>query len=60
MNAIDLIKLCEQSGVKVELADSEHIALEPIDQLPSDLLNQLKQHKPDIISYLMQQSRTIR
>lgn len=59
MNAFELLEKCEQSGVKVELVDHEHITVEPIDQLPSDLLDQLKQHKPDIISYLMQQSRTI-
>ncbi|RYZ83363.1 MAG: hypothetical protein EOO68_33070 [Moraxellaceae bacterium] len=55
MNAIELLQLCEQYAVSVEIADSEHIAVEPIARLPSDVINQLKRHKLDIIAYLSQQ-----
>lgn len=57
MNALELLEICEQSGVKVELADHEHITVEPIEQLSNDLLNQLKEHKRDIIDYLLSQQR---
>ena len=57
MNALELLEICECSGVKVELIDSEHIAIEPIENLSNELFNQLKQLKPDIISYLLSQQR---
>lgn len=56
MNALQLLEICEQSGVKVELADREHITVEPIERLPSGLIDQLKQYKTDIIGHLL--SRT--
>lgn len=55
MNASELLQLCEQYEVSIEIADREHIAVEPIDQLPPELVNQLRQHKRDIIDYLSQQ-----
>lgn len=55
MNAIELLELCEQYEVSIELADSEHIAVEPIDRLPHELINELMRHKLDIIDYLNQQ-----
>jgi hypothetical protein len=51
MNAIELLAVCNSMGVLVEIADHEHIAVEPIDKLPLELINQLKQHKRDIIEY---------
>lgn len=54
MNAIELLQLCEQYEVSVEIADCEHIAVEPIDRLPPIIINQLKRHKLDIIAYLSQ------
>ncbi len=55
MNAIELLQLCEQYEVSIEIADREHIAVEPIDRLPPVIINQLKRHKLDIIVYLSQQ-----
>ena len=55
MNAIELLAVCNSMGVLVEVADREHIAVEPIDKLPLELINQLKQRKRDIIEYLNQQ-----
>lgn len=55
MNAIELLELCEQYEVSIEIADREHIAVEPIDRLPIEIINQLKRHKLDIIQYLNQQ-----
>lgn len=55
MNAIELLAVCNSMGVLVEVADREHIAVEPIDRLPPELIQQLKLYKRDIIEYLSQQ-----
>ena len=57
MNAFELLEKCEQSGVKVELIDPEHITVEPIERLPEGFIDLLIEHKPDIISYLLSQQR---
>lgn len=59
MNAVELLAVCNSMGVLVEIADHGHIAVEPIDKLPLELINQLKQHKRDIIEYLNQQPEHI-
>lgn len=55
MSAIELLAVCNSMGVLVEVADREHIAVEPIDRLPPELIQQLKLYKRDIIEYLNQQ-----
>lgn len=52
MNALQLLKICEQSGVNLELVDSEHLKIKPIERLPSGLIDQIKQYKTEIIGYL--------
>ncbi len=53
MNALQLLKICEQSGVKVELVDGEHLKIKPIEKLPIGTIEQLKQIKPELISHLL-------
>lgn len=52
MNALDLLNICEQHSVQVELVDAGHISIDPVDRLPTGVLEKLKQYKPDIIAYL--------
>lgn len=56
MNALDLLGICQQHQVLLELVDSQHISVEPVDRLPAGVLEQLAQHKQDIIACLSQQA----
>lgn len=55
MSAIQLLEICQSYAVNVELADHEHLTLDPVDRLPDGILDQIRQHKRDIIDYLSQQ-----
>lgn len=56
MNALSLLNICQQHSVLVALVDSQHISVEPVDRLPAGVLQQLAQHKQDIIACLSQQA----
>lgn len=56
MNALDLLDICQQHSVLVALVGSQHISVEPVDRLPAGVLQQLAQHKQDIIACLSQQA----
>jgi hypothetical protein len=55
MNAFELLKIANDCRVKIGLAGCEHISVEPVDRLPAGVLEQLAQHKQDIIACLSQQ-----
>ena len=53
MNVIQLLEICEQSGVTVELVDGEHLKIKPIEKLPTGTIEHLKQLKLKVISHLL-------
>lgn len=57
MNAIDLLNIAEQCQVTIELVDSEHIAVDPVDRLPDGILDWFRALKWDVIAYLSEQQR---
>lgn len=57
MNAIDLLHIAAQCQVTIELVDSEHIAVDPVDRLPDGILDWFRALKWDVIAYLSQQQR---
>jgi hypothetical protein len=52
MGAPDLIVELRNAGYSIK-ADGGYLDISPADNLPSDLLQQLKQHKPQILAALL-------
>jgi hypothetical protein len=51
MSAAALLEACRAAGLSIE-ADGEHLIVEAVGDLPSDLLAELRAHKPEIIAAL--------
>lgn len=51
MTAVDLVTKCIEHGVELSPADGK-LWIDPVERLPDGLLDDLKQHKHEIITYL--------
>jgi hypothetical protein len=60
MGAPDLILQLRKAGYSIR-ADGNYLDISPADDLPSDLIHQLKQHKPQILAALhLEQQQELR
>jgi hypothetical protein len=51
MNALDILELAQRHGVQVQAREGQ-LLLEADQQPPLEIINLLKQHKPDLLAYL--------
>lgn len=56
MSAPDLLMMLRSSGYSIK-ADNGFIDISPADELPPELITEIKQHKPEILAELARETR---